>query len=68
MAALSASAPLDNPKALRTFAKKVGDCKASGVGLMLGGAGAWPAQPSYGARLTTFAALRDDVGSEGSQR
>lgn len=67
--ALSASALLGDQQALRATADEVGvACKESGVGLLLGGAGAWPAQPSYGVRVTSFAAFRDYFVGEGTQR
>ena len=43
-------------------------CKEQGVGLLLGGAGAWPAQPSFGVRVTSFTAFRDYFIGEGTQR
>ncbi len=67
MVALSASALLDDPRALRATANEVGAaCEARGVALVLGGAGAWPARPSFGVRLTSFAALRDHLAEAGS--
>ena len=34
-------------------------CHAHGAGLVLGGAGSWPALPRHGVRLTSFAAFRE---------
>jgi hypothetical protein len=52
MAALSAL--LGDEKALRAITDEVGAaCKARGVALLLGRAGAWQAQPSYGVRGTS---------------
>jgi hypothetical protein len=69
MVALSASALLGDQQALRAITDEVGAaCKERGVGLLLGGAGAWPAQPSYGVRVTSFAAFRDCFVGEGTQR
>ena len=34
-------------------------CHAHGAGLVLGGAGIWPALPRHGVRLTSFAAFRE---------
>ena len=36
-----------------------GACHAHGAGLVLGGAGSWPALPRHGVRLTSFAAFRE---------
>jgi methylmalonyl-CoA mutase cobalamin-binding subunit len=56
MVALSASSLLTDGPALRAITDEVGAaCKERGVGLLLGGAGAWPANPSYGIRVTSFA-------------
>ena len=53
--ALSASAVLGDQRVLRTIANKVAvACKHRGISLVLGGTGAWPAQPSYGVRMTSF--------------
>jgi excisionase family DNA binding protein len=69
MVTLSASALLSDQQALRAITDEVGAaCKERGVGLLLGGAGAWPAQPSFGVRATSFAAFRDYFSGEGTQR
>lgn len=69
LVAFSASALLDNGAALRAITDEVGAvCKHQGVGLVLGGAGAWPAQPSYGVRLTSFSAFRDYLTQEEAAR
>ena len=58
MVALSASALLVDELALRAITDEVGAaCKERGVALLLGGAGAWPAAPSYGVRVNSFAAF-----------
>ena len=68
MLALSASALLADEQALRAIIDELGTaCKERGVGMVLGGAGAWPAQPSYGARLTSFAAFHDYLTEEMEQ-
>jgi excisionase family DNA binding protein len=67
LVALSASAFLGDRRGLGAIARKVGAaCEKRGVGLVLGGAGAWPAQPSHGVRLTSFAAFRDHLVGEGT--
>jgi len=69
MVALSASALLVDQQALRAMTDEVGAvCRHRGVGLLLGGAGAWPAQPSYGVRVTSFDAFRDYLVGGGTQR
>lgn len=69
MVALSASPLLGDDQALRAIADEVGAvCEERGVGLLLGGAGAWPTQPSYGVRLTSFAAFRDHLTEGGDQQ
>jgi methylmalonyl-CoA mutase cobalamin-binding subunit len=68
MLALSASALLADEQALRAIVDELGRaCKERGVGMLLGGAGAWPAQPSHGARLTSFAAFHDHLAEEMGQ-
>lgn len=58
MVALSASAASADEKALALAAREVGlSCREAGVRLVLGGAGAWPKQPAYGVRLTSFEQL-----------
>jgi excisionase family DNA binding protein len=58
--ALSASVLLQDQRALRAITEEVGTaCRESGVALMLGGGGAWPDQPSYGLRVSSFAAFHD---------
>jgi hypothetical protein len=60
LVALSASAFLGNEQALRAINHELGAaCRQRGAGLVLGGAGAWPAQSAYGVRVTSFAAFRD---------
>jgi methanogenic corrinoid protein MtbC1 len=67
--ALSASALLADGQALRAITEEVGAaCKERGVGLLLGGAGAWPTEPSSGVRMTSFAAFRDYLTGEGTRR
>jgi excisionase family DNA binding protein len=69
MVALSASALLADERALRAIADEVGAaCEERGVGLLLGGAGAWPARPSFGVRVTSFAALHDHLAAGGDRR
>ncbi len=69
MVALSASALLGDEQALRAITDEVGAaCQERGVGLVLGGAGAWPARLSYGVRLTSFAAFHDYLAEEGNPR
>lgn len=68
MVAMSASALLSDQDALRATSDDVGEaCKERGVALLLGGAGAWPAQPSFGVRVTSFAAFHDYL-AEGDRR
>jgi excisionase family DNA binding protein len=65
LVALSASALLADEQALRAVVDELGTaCRARGVRMVLGGAGAWPAQPSHGARLTSFAAFHDYLTEE----
>lgn len=62
LVALSASAGLGDPGVLRAITEEVGAvCEHRGVGLLLGGAGAWPDPPAYGARVTSFAGFRDHL-------
>ncbi len=62
MLTLSASALLADGQALRAIVEELGTaCKERGVGMVLGGAGAWPAQPSHGVRLTSFAAFHEHL-------
>jgi MerR family transcriptional regulator, light-induced transcriptional regulator len=69
MVALSASALLGDEQALRATTDEVGSvCKERGVALLLGGTGAWPAQPSFGVRVTSFAAFHDYLAEEGGRR
>jgi MerR family transcriptional regulator, light-induced transcriptional regulator len=69
MVALSASMLLSDEQALRAITDELGAvCKERGVALLLGGAGAWPAQPSFGVRVTSFAVLRDYLAEEGTRR
>jgi excisionase family DNA binding protein len=69
MVALSASALLGDAQALRALADELGAvCKERGVALLLGGAGAWPAQPWFGVRLTSFADFHDYLAERGDRR
>ena len=69
MVALSASALLGDELALRAITDEVGAaCKERGVALLLGGAGAWPAPPSYGVRATSFAAFHHYLAEQGDRR
>lgn len=69
MVSLSASMLLGDEQALRALADEVGAaCKERSVALVLGGGGAWPARPSFGVRLASFAALHDHLEGEGSRR
>jgi excisionase family DNA binding protein len=69
MVALSASALLGDEQALRAITDEVGAaCKERGVGLLLGGGGAWPSRPSYGVRVTSFAAFHHHLAEEGDRR
>lgn len=69
MVALSASVLLSDEQALQAVTDEVGAiCKERGVALLLGGAGAWPAQPSFGVRVTSFAAFHDYLAEEGDRR
>lgn len=66
MVALSASALLSEEQTLRAIADEVGAvCKERGVALLLAGRGAWPAQPSFGVRVTSFAHFHDYLEEEG---
>jgi MerR family transcriptional regulator, light-induced transcriptional regulator len=65
MVALSASALLGDEQALRALTDELGSaCKERGVALLLGGAGAWPAQPSFGLRVTSFAAFHEYLAAD----
>lgn len=69
MVALSASALPGDEQALRAITDEVGAaCRERGVALVLGGAGAWPAQPSFGVRVASFAAFHDYLAEEGNRR
>jgi excisionase family DNA binding protein len=60
LVALSASAARHDATALGEIADEAAEaCEASGVDLVLGGAGAWPDRPSHGQRLTSFAAFSE---------
>lgn len=62
MVVLTASAACSHARALRAICDKVGAaCRKHRVGLVLGGAAAWPALPKHGARLTTFGALHQHL-------
>lgn len=68
MVALSASVLLSDAQALQAIATEVGvACKERGVALLLGGAGAWPTQPAFGVRVTSFAAFHDHVAEAGGR-
>jgi len=56
--ALSASSASSDPKPLAREARLLGAaCRASGVELLLGGAGAWPEHPAYGTRVRDLPSL-----------
>jgi len=58
MLALSASLSSSDPKPLAREARRLGDaCRAVGVDLLLGGAGAWPEQLAYGTRVRDLPSL-----------
>lgn len=60
LVALCASSLLGDERALRaTFDPVASACRDAGVGLVLGGAGAWPDRPPFGVRLGSFAGLHD---------
>jgi excisionase family DNA binding protein len=66
MVALSASPLLGDDRTLRGIADEVGAvCEERGAGLVLGGSGAWPTQPSHGIRVTSFAAFQDHLTEKG---
>lgn len=68
LVALSASEAQLDAAALHALAAEVGEhCKSAGVGLVLGGGGAWPAVPSYGVRLTSLAAFSDYLTHTGAR-
>jgi MerR family transcriptional regulator, light-induced transcriptional regulator len=69
MVVLSASTFLRDQQALCAIADEVGAaCKENRVALVLGGAGAWPDQPAYGDRVTSFAAFHQYLAAEGELR
>jgi len=69
MVALSASVLLSDERALRAISDEVGAiCSETGVALLLGGAGAWPAPPDYGVRVTSFTAFHGYLAEEANQR
>ena len=69
MVALSASALLVDEEVLRATTDEVGDaCRERGIPLLLGGRGAWPAQPSFGVRVTSFAAFHNYLAEKGDRR
>ena len=69
MVALSASALLRDEEALRAITHEVGAaCKERGVALVLGGAGAWPSEPSYGVGATSFATFHHYLAEQGDRR
>lgn len=56
--AVSASSHAADPDAMEQIARALGDaCRPRGVRLLLGGRGAWPDPPPYGARLHDFRSL-----------
>ncbi len=62
MVALSASTWLRDEQTLRAIADQVGAaCQDQGIGLVLGGQGAWPEHPSHGVRVSSFMAFRDHL-------
>lgn len=61
---LGASPLMTDARALHALVAEVGAvCKEAGAGLVLGGSGAWPAQPDHGLRLTSFAGFRDHLAT-----
>ena len=55
MVALSASTLVDDEQLLRAVVDEVGAaCGEARVRLMLGGSGAWPSQPTFGVRVSSF--------------
>jgi excisionase family DNA binding protein len=65
--ALSASQASSDRRPLGRLAREVGTaCEERGVGLVLGGGGAWPAEPAYGARLSSFTLFRQYLEAHGS--
>ncbi|HVE86553.1 MAG TPA: helix-turn-helix domain-containing protein [Myxococcales bacterium] len=60
LVALSASLCSSREAALRDVVKQVGAaCAEQKIGLVLGGAGAWPQRPARGVRLTSFVDFHD---------
>lgn len=60
LVALSASQASSDRKQLGRLVREVGAaCVEHDVELVLGGAGAWPTQPAYGTRLSSFALFRE---------
>jgi excisionase family DNA binding protein len=66
--ALTASPVSSDRKQLARLARELGTaCKEQGVGLVLGGGGAWPAQPAYGVRLSSFTQFRQYIEAHASE-
>ncbi len=60
LVAMSASALLRDERALQATADELASaCQDADVGLVLGGAGAWPDRPAFGVRLSSFAGFHD---------
>ncbi len=67
--ALSASASSTDAPRLAALAAEVGaGCRAHGADLLLGGDGAWPAQPPYGVRLRSVSAIADHLAARFPRR
>jgi len=65
MVALSASLTSSNSAALAAEVDALAPpCRAANIDVVLGGHGAWPALPSHGQVVRTFAALRDAASPE----
>lgn len=59
LVALSASSASDDAAELAGIARTLASaCEPQRVGLLLGGAGAWPEHPGYGVRVRSFAGLQ----------
>ncbi len=60
LVALSASIASNDAADLAQIADTIGAaCKIHEVGLVLGGSGAWPDEPTYGRRITSFSAFHE---------
>lgn len=59
LVAMSASAWYSDDLALKRYVRRVGGvCNELGIHLVIGGSGAWPADPEYGHRCMTFKGLK----------